>query len=410
MRCKLTVTDLINLLLWAIALIVLVPITILTVECAVALLPLSKRQPPAEKRPRLAVVMPAHNEALGIRQTLAGILPQLKDNFSGNEGARLLVVADNCTDETASLAREMGATVLERHDLMRRGKGYALDFGLRFLEADPPDIVVMIDADCQVAPGTIDRIAQQAAATRRPIQAIYLMETPAHPSPTSAVSALAFLTKNWTRPLGLHHLGLPCLLTGTGMAFPWEMIANSPLASGNIVEDMQLGLDLAVMGHPPLLCPQANVLGRLPQSESAATSQRTRWEHGHLQTLTTQVPRLLREAFHQRRLDLLAIALDLMVPPLSLLVMLWLLALVVTTTAAALGMSHSPAQILLGAGFAMTGAIFSSWAKFGRDMIPARSLLTIPLYLFWKLPLYFKFLTQRQTTWIRTQRDQTPDI
>lgn len=405
-------TDLINLLLWAIALILLLPITILTVECAVALLPLSGRQPQAEKQPRLAVVMPAHNEALEIRQTLAGILPQLKeDTPSGNTGVRLLVVADNCTDETASIAREMGATVLERHDLARRGKGYALDFGLRFLEADPPEIVVMIDADSQVTPGSIARIAQQAAATRRPVQAIYLMETPANPTPTSAVSALAFLTKNWTRPLGLFHLGLPCLLTGTGMAFPWEIISTSPLASGNIVEDMQLGLDLTVIGHPPLLCPQVTVLGRLPQSEKAATSQRTRWEHGHLQTLTTQVPRLLQESLRQKRLDLMAIALDLMVPPLSLLVMLWLLTLVVTTTAATLGLSHHPAQILLGAGIALTGAILSSWAKFGRKTIPARSLLTIPLYLLWKLPLYLKFLTQRQTTWVRTQRDsQAPDI
>ena len=132
-----------------------------------------------------------------------------------------------------------------------------------------------------------------------------------------------FWSKTGVRPQGLDRLGFPGILTGTGMAFPWSVIQSASLASGNIVEDMQLSMDLAIAGHPTLFCPDTKVIGLLPQQAQAAKSQRTRWEHGHLQTMLTQVPRLVREALRQKRLDLLVIALDLSVPPLSLLVMIW---------------------------------------------------------------------------------------
>lgn len=63
------------------------------------------------------------------------------------------MVADNCTDDTARLASAAGAEVIERHDALLRGKGYALDFGVRHLAQQPPDVVIVVDADCQVAEG-----------------------------------------------------------------------------------------------------------------------------------------------------------------------------------------------------------------------------------------------------------------
>ena len=296
----------VDIVLFVIAIGLLVPIVVLFVECSAALLPGQfETGESQEPQPKVAVLVPAHNEALGIGATLETLLPQITDQDY------VIVIADNCDDETAAIARTFGVTVLERQDTERRGKGYALDYGLRSLEVDPPEVVVVVDADCIVHQGTIERIARQAAAVARPVQAIYLMELPEKPSPKDSVSALAFLVKNLVRPSGLKRLGLPGLLTGTGMAFPWSALQKATLASGNIVEDMQLGLDLAIAGYTPLFCSEARVTGRLPQQRQAAKSQRTRWEHGHLQTLLTQVPKLLKESVRQRRIDLAALALDL---------------------------------------------------------------------------------------------------
>ena len=392
--------QLLNFLLLAASLFLLLPIVVLFVECLAA-----ADQKPGELlpgKPRLAVLVPAHNEAMGISATLKSVLPQLTSDD------RLVVVADNCCDETAAVARAFDLTVIERHDLEKRGKGYALDFGLEFLAADPPDVVVVVDADCLVAEGAIAKISQLAATEQRPVQARYLLTPPANASPGSAVSLLAFTVKNLVRPLGLAQLGFPCLLTGTGMAFPWPVIRNASLASSNIVEDMQLSVDLLIAGSPAMFCADAEVTGLLPQQQHAAKSQRTRWEHGHLQTLRTQVPRLLKEWFNQKRFDVLAIALDLCVPPLSLLVMLWLL---LTTAALVAGLTlrlYAPVLVLALEGLLILVSVMTAWAKFARNTLPLTTLLSVPGYILWKIPLYLTFLVKPQTKWVRTERD-VPD-
>lgn len=387
-------------LLLILAIVLFIPIIVLFVECWAALLLAQPRTRLTANPPQIKVLMPAHNEATGIAATLATIVPQLP------HPSHLVVVADNCNDNTATIVRDYGATAIERTDLSQRGKGYALDYGLNFLKLDPPETVVLVDADCLVEPGTIEKIAQLSATTNRPVQAVYLMEQPPKPKPKDAVSVLAFLVKNLVRPTGLTRLGFPCLLTGTGMAFPWSTLQKISLASGNIVEDMQLGLDLAIAGDAPILCSNAKVIGRLPQQDQAAKGQRERWEHGHLQTLLTQVPRLLKAALQQKRLDLLAIALDLSVPPLSLLVMLWLAFLILTIAAIFLKLSTGLPTVL-GAiqGGLILLSILGAWAKFGRTYLPAQTLLAVPFYVLWKIPLYLAFLVKRQTKWVRTDRD-----
>jgi cellulose synthase/poly-beta-1,6-N-acetylglucosamine synthase-like glycosyltransferase len=323
---------LIDVVLWAIALLLLIPITVLFLECSGAFLsgfpPTGETKAP---RPKVAVLIPAYNEAAGIAATISSILPQLTPQD------RLLVIADNCTDATAEIARNCGASAIERQDTQRKGKGYALDFGLQSLESDPPEVVIMVDADCICQPDSIEKLARAALASKRPVQATYLMEQPPNPTPKDSISALAFIVKNLVRPSGLKQLGFPSLLTGTGMAFPWSIIRSVSLASSNIVEDMQMSLDLAIAGHPTVFCPEAKVTGCLPQLQQAAKTQRTRWEHGHLQTLLTQTPRLATASVQQKRFDLLAIALDLSVPPLSLLVAIWLAAFAVSLLAATFG-------------------------------------------------------------------------
>lgn len=392
--------QLLNVFLLAIAFLLLIPIGVLCVECLAAATTSRQRiGEPCANRPTIAILVPAHDEAGGISATLNTLLPQLTPQD------RLVVIADNCSDETAAVAQAVGATVIERHDLEKRGKGYALDFGLKFLAPAPPEVVVVVDADCFVAEGAIAQISCLAAATQRPVQASYLLTPPAKPSPAAAVSILAFTVKNLVRPLGLAQLKQPCLLTGTGMAFPWSVIHQVSLASGNIVEDMQLSLDLLLVGYPTIFCAEADVTGALPQQKQAATSQRTRWEHGHLQTLVRQVPRLLKAWLKQGHFALLAIALDLSIPPLSLLVILWVVALVAASIVGWFLALYVPMYFLALEGLLLLLAIITSWAKFARQTLPLVTLLAVPLYILWKIPLYLAFLKKPQTKWVRTERD-----
>ena len=374
----------------------------LAVECFAALLPRRPDPlPPAADRPRLAVLIPAHDEGANLLPTLRSAAAQLAP------GDRLLVVADNCTDDTAAVARANGAEVVERADPDRRGKGYALAFGRDALRADPPAVVVVLDADCTLGPDALLRLAARAA-TGRPAQAAYRMVAPAGAGPGRQVAAFAFLVKNVVRPLGLKRLGQPCLLTGTGMAFPWAVFAVAPLATGHIVEDMGLAIDLAVAGRPPVFVPEAAVWGEFPADDAAAATQRRRWEHGHLGIIRAGVPRLLAAAVRRRRVGLLALALEVGVPPLSALALASILAPLALLGWVAVGGGTGPATWLAASGGAAALALGASWWQFGRTVLPARTLAHIPAQVFGKIPLYSSFVTRPERKWVRTSRDHDP--
>jgi cellulose synthase/poly-beta-1,6-N-acetylglucosamine synthase-like glycosyltransferase len=351
---------------------------------------------------RIAVLVPAHNESTGLLPTLEDIKRQLRT------GDRVLVVADNCNDDTATIAKAAGAEVIERNDPARRGKGYALDFGIQHLSSTPPDILIMIDADCRIAANAITRLARLCAMTHRPVQALYLMAAPANSRINHQVAEFAWRVKNWLRPLGLWALGLPCQLMGTGMAFPWEVIRSVDLANGWLVEDLKLGLDLASQGHPPLFCPSALVSSRFGSSAKAARTQRERWERGHIGMILTTAPRLFYRAAVDRNWNLLALTLDLAVPPLSLLAILVIGIVCITAVCALLGLSLS-ALIVSGAALAaFVLAAFLAWLKCGRDVVPIGTVLSIPLYILGKLGLYrIKMFNKTDAQWVRTDRTES---
>lgn len=393
--------SLINAALMAGIIVLLVLTTVLIVELVAAhLLPSRRPRHGLSTTDDFVVVIPAHDEVGTIERTLDAVLSDMPQH------GRVLVIADNCTDTTATVARAAGATVIERRDPSHVGKGYAIDFALRFLAASAPRTVVILDADCVPDRGTLENLVSASQTWNRPVQARYELNTPdISAGPLARIGTFAWRIKNVLRPSGLKALGVPCLLMGTGMAFPLEILAKADLDRGHLVEDMVLGLHLAARRQGAAFLPEACVRSAVPPSIEGQTSQRSRWETGHLQVIMNHVPKLFVQALSSGDWRLLVLALHTAVPPLALFGLL----LCGTTALSGLmvlagGSSWTfqlSALVTCGA-----GAVFATyWFTVGRDLLTAGELLQLPGYLVSKLSLYAGALTGRKVAWIRSKRD-----
>ena len=389
-----------SLVLGILAAVVSVPIGIFILECFAAILLRKSAKQSTKKNVATAILIPAHNE----EQHIHLVVREAKKQLGVDD--RLIVVADNCSDNTAELARGAGAEVLERTNAVERGKGYALDAGLQYLEkTGAPEVVVFLDADCVMSEETLTNLTSLAWTTGRPVQAKYLMEQESKPGLKDRVSTFALKVKNHVRFLGLSRLGVHCLLTGSGMAFPWSVINQVSLVGSINADDMKLTVDLTLKDLVPLYCENSLVVGRLMENE-AAQSQRTRWEHGHLQMISVEVPKLVRAWLRQPRFSYLLLALDISIPPLSLLVTIWLAATVISLALTlVLNLAWLPVVVLTIAGVALTTTVFATWKRFGTQDLPFKDLIAIPFYILSKLPIYSKFLVNPQAGWATTERD-----
>ena len=377
-----------------------IPVAILFVEVIASLNAVKPQALRAKgnSRKRVSVIVPAHNESAGVVPTISDIRPQL------GAADRLIVVADNCSDDTAVMAAAAGAEVILRNDLSKIGKGYALGFGINHLGLDPPDFVVFVDADCRVQADMVTRLREVCDELNRPVQACFLMKTSQNSPIDHRFAEFAWIVKNWVRPLGLRYLDCPVQLMGTGMIFPWDVINSVPLASGNLVEDLKLGLDLAAIGKAPYFFPFVVGSSVFPLSSKGTASQRQRWVQGHL-GMIARAPRLLVQAVITRNIDLLVLTLDLLVPPLSLLGLL--ISAFFALSCLNVFFDSSVAPVVIGGAnlLLLALAIYFAWSKFGREVMPARVFLSIGSLIVKKIILYGKLLVGRTTTsWIRTDR------
>ncbi len=393
-------TLLVSILLWCVAAIVSLPILVFCLECAAACLcpPRKNERRTAGKRPPLAVIVPAHDESLVLGETLRALRQSVRADD------KIFVVADNCTDDTGNIARENGVTVLERSDPTRRGKGFALNFGFEHIRSEGYPVIVVLDADCRISADSLDELGARAAASQSPVQGIYLCQPPENPATRDTISGLAFRFKNLIRAVGLSRLGGVCHLTGSGMAFPADILQDVHFMGGHIVEDMQTGIALTRLRRPPQLCCEARIESLLPDEPEAFVSQRIRWEHGHVQTMLSEAPRLIFSGLLRRRWASICLGLDLAVPPLSLLVFSWLAALAITLIAAASGATWLPSAVLAGMGALLGLTIVWGWFCFCRHDIHLSALAAAPLYALSKIPIYLKLFTRRQNEWVRTSR------
>jgi cellulose synthase/poly-beta-1,6-N-acetylglucosamine synthase-like glycosyltransferase len=385
-----------DLLLLALSLPLLLAMAYLFIA---TLLSAKLRPPPTANPPtrRLRFVVPAHNEAAGIAATIRSLLAvdYPKALFD------VVVVADNCSDDTADHARRAGAVVLERHDEQLRGKGYALDFAFNCLPEDV-DAVVVIDADTLVSPNILRAFAARRELGAHAAQADYAVRNP-DASWRTRLIAIAFGSFHIVRSRARERFGVSCGLRGNGMCFSAELLKEVPHNAYSVVEDVEYGIRLGRAGQRVFYTDEAHVYGEMVTSGGAANSQRRRWEEGRRLLIQQHARALLSEALATRRLVLFDLALDLLIPPLSRLAVLSLLGCVVAG-AVALPMS------LAGFGFcvfALSCYVFRGWMLSGTGARGLRDLALAPLYVIWKASLRFRRSPSATQNWVRTKREQS---
>ena len=379
------------------------PFTILTlcfaVEVLAGLRPLARKAETQAGKSAAVVIVPAHDEEAVLPASLGPLLNAARGR------ATVLVVADNCSDRTAAVARGLGAEVIERFDAARRGKGFALDFARQHLRNNPPDVVLIVDADCRIDGDSLARLVEVCGATGRPCQATNLQKPAPDASPPVQLSTFAFYIKNVVRLRGLERLAGRAHLLGTGMAIPWAAFADAELATSSIVEDLKLGQDLARHGYPPMLVEDAAVSSGA-ETDQNTLSQRRRWEGGFLQNAFMVGPSMLRASLMKGDLRGLWAALDTMVPPFALLLLLDGVALVVAAVLSwLLGAGSWPAILLAAVILIALAALCLAWATGGSRFVTIGSLARAPLYILWKLPMYLSFARHgAPKDWQRTGR------
>ena len=364
------------------------------------------RPAPPQVAPRLKfdVIIPAHNEEAGIARTVT--------NLSGVdwpvELRRIVVVADNCADATAERAREAGAVVLVRHNKELRGKGYALQLAFETSLKDGfADAVVVVDADTQVTPNLLHAFALRLTQGAHAVQAHYGVLNP-EASWRTRLMAVAMALFHKVRSMGRERLGVSCGLRGNGMCFTHAIIRRVPHEAFSIVEDLEYGIRLGQAGERVHYAWEAEALGEMVSGEKASRSQRRRWEGGRLAMMRQHGLPLLAEGLRKGDRVLVDLAADLLVPPLSWVV---LGALVLFGAAAGLSVWQGHAALSLGTAgaclFALGAYVMRGWWVSEQGVQGLFALARAPFYVAWKLWLVVSRPEEKKGEWVRTTREGT---
>jgi 1,2-diacylglycerol 3-beta-glucosyltransferase len=359
-----------------------------------------RRCEPARTAPLdLAVIVPAHDEENGIGTTLAS----LAACEYPRDRRRTIVVADNCGDGTATRARAAGVEVWERTDPERRGKGHALGWALEHLLAapEPPDAVVMVDADCTVSANLLEAVASHLVDGAEAIQVDYVAGNP-EDSAIAALRFAGFALSDTVRFLGKERLGLSCGLVGTGMAFRREVLERFPWTVTGLVEDGEYHMRLVLEGTRTRFVPEAWVSQAVPTSMRGSSDQQARWEQGRLQMVRSWAPRLVGSGLASQDLMRLHAGLECLVPPQSVLALGGL-------AGAALGAAQRRRRLLSLSLLTLGGQMTFVLGGLRLVRAPAgvyRALLMAPVLIAGKLALYARIATGRGPQgWVRTERE-----
>jgi cellulose synthase/poly-beta-1,6-N-acetylglucosamine synthase-like glycosyltransferase len=350
---------------------------------------------------RFDVIVPAHDEAAGITRTVSSLqrLAWPRDAF------RIIVVADNCTDDTAAIAATAGAHVLERHDLQLRGKGHALNYAFAHSAREGwAQAVVVVDADSEASANLLSAIAARIESGAHAIQAHYDVLNP-QASWRTRLMTIAMGAFHTVRSRAREHLRLSCGIRGNGWCVTHELLRQIPYRAFSLTEDIEYGIDLGLRGHRVHYCDDAQVYGEMVSSSKTAGSQRRRWEQGRFQLIRERTLPLLRLALSRRSPVCLDLALDLLVLPLSYLG-LNIVALALASAVAGWLDPRMYAGVWVAAVcMACVLAYFlRGWMLSGTGSRGLGALLWIPAFVAWKVIV---MLTGgRAGEWLRTQRER----
>jgi cellulose synthase/poly-beta-1,6-N-acetylglucosamine synthase-like glycosyltransferase len=360
---------------------------------AAAAWPLRRKAAPTAAsgtQPRLVIVVPAHNESLGLLRTLHS----LQREVAADALTRIVVVADNCSDDTAAVALAAGVDVLERHDTARRGKGHALRYAFDMLQ--DADGFIVVDADTDVEPGFLSAMRAALTDGADALQCRYGVRD-ALADRRTTLADVALGAWNVLRPRGRAALGLSAGILGNGFALSRRTLQAVPYSADSIVEDVEYHHLLVRAGLRVRWVDGAWVRGDMPVARAAAAQQRARWEGGRLRLLASGGPALAAGVLRGqwRLLD----------PLLDLL--LWPLAWQVSLLLLALALGAAPVQIAAGAGL----AVVAMHVMVALRLMPARrehlrALLGAPAHVIWKLCLAATTwrAAGRHATWVRSAR------
>lgn len=370
------------------------------------LLTLLSRAPPAalrsSRRLRFDIIVPAHNEA-GV---IEAVIVNLRKLDWPADGFRVLVVADNCTDSTAALARAAGVEVLERHDTRHRGKGYALDFAIQASQSRGwAYAVVVVDADTEVSTNLLEAFAARIETGAKVVQAYYGVLNP-QASWRTRLMAIALASFHRVRSRAREHLRVSCGLRGNGWCITHRVLSQVPYRAFSLTEDIEYGIELGLAGHRVHYADEAQVAAMMVSGEPAARTQRQRWESGRMQLIRSRALPLLRAATGTNARVCLDLAIDLFVLPLSYVAMN--VAALILLAGIALIWDPSMDMWLwlgLGSGLGLLAYVLRGWQLSGVGVRGLLDLLRAPLFVLWKLLVMIR--AHGPAEWIRTKREQS---
>jgi len=356
---------------------------------------------PSSRAVKFDVFVPAHNELPVIERVVHSLkrLDWPADRF------RIIVIADNCTDATATLAQNAGALVFERHDLELRGKGYALAYAFaRSAAAGWADAVVVIDADAEVSTNLLESFAARIERGAPAVQAHYGVLNPMA-SWRTRLMTIATAAFHIVRSRARERLGLSCGIRGNGWCVTHRLLERVPYQAYSLAEDLEYGIEIGLAGFRVHYADEAHSNADMVSSAQIADKQRQRWERGRFELIRAKTLPLLRAALVRRSAVCFDLALDLLVLPLSYVA----LSVIVFSLCAAAASWWQPILLpWLYIGICSLGAIalyvLRGWQLSG---IGARGLVDLaraPFFLAWKVLLMLKRKTSDE--WIRTERER----
>ncbi len=260
---------------------------------------------------KFAVIVAAHNEEQVIGQLVENlhVLNYPRDLYD------VYVVADNCKDKTAQIARNAGAIVHERFNLEQRGKGYAMEWMFEKLFAGKKqyDAVVVFDADNLVHTNFLMEMNNRLCKGEKVIQG-YLDAKNPNDTWIAATFAISFWVVNHIWHLAKYNIGLSSVLGGTGMCISTDILKRFGWGATCLTEDMEFTMKVLLIGIRTTWAHDAIVYDEKPLTFKQSWNQRKRWAQGHFDVASRYIPKLITEGIRRRDIRLLDGVLHLVQP------------------------------------------------------------------------------------------------